>query len=131
MGLFNRKKAQDSDAGDAGENKKDKNAWRRPASAYSELCGAFLTLPRYCLQAAATQGMAANSDAKDRPSDPVHHWALVRAYRRSTHLGIVASLRDDIRLHRLREAVTVAGQRQLCILTNSVEQILVSPQLVR
>jgi len=95
------------------------------------LCGAFLTLPRYCLQAAATQGMAANSDAKDRASDAVHHWSLVCAYWRSPHLGIVTSLRDDIRLHRLREVVTVGGKWQPYILTHSVGQVLVSPQFVR
>ena len=32
MGLFNRKKRQDSDSADSSENKKEKGSWRRPAS---------------------------------------------------------------------------------------------------
>ncbi|KJA27311.1 hypothetical protein HYPSUDRAFT_35157 [Hypholoma sublateritium FD-334 SS-4] len=32
MGLFNRKKKQDSDSGDSSENKKEKGGWKRPAN---------------------------------------------------------------------------------------------------
>jgi len=34
MGLFNRKKASESDSGDS-ENKKEKGGWKRPASMHS------------------------------------------------------------------------------------------------
>jgi hypothetical protein len=34
MGLFNRKKKQDDDSNDSAEVKKEKGAWRRPASEY-------------------------------------------------------------------------------------------------
>ena len=32
MGLFNRKKGQDSDSADSSDNKKEKGSWKRPAS---------------------------------------------------------------------------------------------------
>lgn len=43
--------------------------------------------PRYCLQATATEGLAAYFDSKNCPTHSPHHWSHLCAHRRSPDMG--------------------------------------------
>jgi hypothetical protein len=50
-------------------------------------CSSSFSSVRYCIQAAATQGMAAHTDTKNCPTHSVHHRYHICSYRRFTGLG--------------------------------------------
>ena len=49
---------------------------------------------RHRVQAATTQGMAANPHSKDRPADSLPHRLCFCAHRWSSHLGLLPRLRN-------------------------------------
>lgn len=89
MGLFRRNKPTDDDGSPSDAPKKEKGSWRRPASEWSHLRhGNCLTVvSRYCVQAAAAQGLAAYPYAQDCFTHSLSHWYHICAHRRAVGVG--------------------------------------------